>query len=167
VPSVLRVAGQGYQAAPTYALAVSRRPLVVLLAAALVIAGCGSSALTKDAYVTKGDAICKQTGAAEAALKTPAKGNLKATATYLRRSADLIDAELAKLRKLAKPKADRGRLGDLLSREGNAITTLRRAATAADAGQQTTADSLFKQAQGELSDVGAGLHDYGFAVCGT
>lgn len=95
------------------------------------------------------------------------KGNLKATATYLRTSADLIDAELSKLRKLSKPKADRGRLGDLLSREGDAISTLRRAATAADAGQQSTADTLFTQAQGELSDVGAGLHDYGFTVCGT
>lgn len=146
---------------------MSRRRLVVLLASALMIAGCGSSALSKDAYVTKGDAICKQTGTAEATLKAPGKGNLKATATYLRQSADLIDAELAQLRKLAKPKADRVRLGDLLSREGDAVATLRRAATAADASQQTTAESLFKQAQGELSDVGAGLHDYGFAVCGT
>jgi hypothetical protein len=139
----------------------------VLLVAALVIAGCGSSSLSKDAYVSKGDAICKQTGAAVAKLKAPPKGNLKATASYLRQSADLIDTELTKLRKLAKPKADRGRLSDLLAREGDAIATLRRAATAADAGQQTTADSLFSQGQGELSDVGTGLSDYGFTVCGT
>jgi hypothetical protein len=133
----------------------------------LVIAGCGSSSASKDDYITAGDAICKQTGASEAKLKAPAQGNLKATATFLRQSADVIDAELGKLRKLPKPKADRTRLGDLLSREGDAIATLRKAATAADAGQQSTADSLFTQAQGELSDVGAGLHDYGFAVCGT
>ena len=146
---------------------MSGRRCAALLAVALVVAGCGSSSLSKDAYLTKGDAICKQTGAAEAKLKAPPKGNLQATATYLRQSADLIDTELSQLRRLAKPKADRGRLTDLLSREGDAITTLRRAATAADAGQQSTADSLFSQAQGELSDVGAGLHDYGFTVCGT
>ncbi len=142
------------------------RPLVAVVVSGLVVAGCGSSP-SKDAYVSKGDAICTQTAAAQAKLKAPAKGDLSATAAYLRRSAGLIDDELAKLRKLAKPKADRGRLGDLLSREGDAIAILRRAATAADAGQQNTADTLFTQAQGELSDVGAGLHDYGFTVCGT
>ena len=137
-----------------------------LLASGLVITGCGSSALGKDTYLSRGGAICKQTGTAEAKLTAPPKGNLLATATYLRSSANLIDAELAKLRKLAKPKGDGARLGDLLSREGDAITTLRRAATAS-AGQQSTADSLFAQAEGELSDVGAGLRDYGFTVCGT
>ena len=55
---------------------MSRRRLVVLLASALVIAGCGSSALSKDAYITKGDAICKQTGAAQAKLKAPREGQL-------------------------------------------------------------------------------------------
>jgi hypothetical protein len=133
----------------------------------MVIAGCGSSALSKDTYLSKGDAICKQTGAAEAKIKAPPKGNLPATATYLRTSANLIDAELSKLRKLSKPKGDGERLGDFLSREGDAITTLRKAASAAAAGQQSTADSLFTQAEGELSDVGTGLQDYGFTVCGT
>jgi hypothetical protein len=137
-----------------------------LLASGLVIAGCGSS-LSKDSYLSRGDAICKQTGAAQAKVKAPAKGNLPATAAYLRSSANLIDAELSQLRKLSKPKGDGGRLGDLLSREGDAIATLRKAATAADGGQQTTADTLFTQAEGELSDVGAGLRDYGFTVCGT
>jgi hypothetical protein len=137
------------------------------MASAAVIAGCGSSSLSKSTYVSRGDAICKKTGTAEAKVKTPAKGNLAATATYLRSSADLIDAELSKLRKLAKPKGDGQRLGDLLSREADAITTLRSAATAAAAGQRTKADTLFTQAQGELSDVGTGLTDYGFTVCGT
>jgi cytochrome c556 len=141
--------------------------LAALLASGLVIAGCGSSSLSKDTYLSRGDAICKQAGTAEAGLKAPPKGNLPATATYLRSSATLIDSELAKLRKLAKPKGDGGRLGDLLSREGDAIATLRKAAAAAAASQQTSADALFTQAEGELSDVGAGLRDYGFTVCGT
>jgi cytochrome c556 len=138
-----------------------------LLASGLLMASCGSSGLSKDTYLSKGDAICKQTGTAEAKLKAPPKGNLPATATYLRSSANLIDAELTKLRKLAKPKGDGERLGDLLSREGDAIATLRKAATAAAGGQQASADTLFTQAEGELSDVGAGLRDYGFIVCGT
>jgi hypothetical protein len=146
---------------------VSSRWCAALVFSALVLAGCGSSALSKSAYVSKGDTICKQTGAAEAKVKAPPKGNLAATATYLRASANLIDSELAQLRKLAKPKGDGQRLGDLLSREADAISVLRRAATAAAAGQQSNADALFKQAQGELSDVGAGLNDYGFTVCGT
>ncbi len=146
---------------------MSRGRFVVLLASGLLIAGCGTSSLSKAAYISKGDTICKQTGTAEAKIKAPAKGNLKATAVYIRASADLIDGELSKLRKLAKPKADKGRLNDLLSREGDAIATLRRAATAADAGDQKTADTLFSQAEGELSDVGTALQDYGFTVCGT
>jgi hypothetical protein len=141
--------------------------VAALIAAAVVVAGCGSSALGKSAYISRGDAICKDTGTAEAKVKAPPKGDLPATATYLRTSADLIDAELAKLRKLAKPKGDGQRLGDLLSREGDAITVLRNAAEAAAAGDRTKADTLFAQAQGQLSDVGAGLRDYGFTVCGT
>ncbi len=95
------------------------------------------------------------------------EGQPAGTAAYLRQSADLIDVELAKLRKLAKPKADRERLSDLLSREGDAIAVLGASGHRSDAGSAETADTLLNQAQGELSDVGAGLHDYGFTVCGT
>lgn len=130
------------------------------------MAGCGSSP-SVDTYVSRGDAICKQTAAAQAKLKAPPKGDLPATARYLRSSADLIDRELTQLRKLSRPSGDGQRLGDLLSREGDAIATLRRAAAAADSGQQKPAADLFAQGQGELSDVGAGLHDYGFTICGT
>jgi hypothetical protein len=126
-----------------------------------------ASAPKKDTYLDRGDAICKQTAAAQAKLKAPPKGNLPATAHYLRASTDLVDAELQKLRKLARPSGDKTRLGDLLSREGDAIATLRRSADAAAAGQQKPASDLFTQGQGELSDVGAGLRDYGFAICGT
>jgi cytochrome c556 len=137
---------------------------VLLLAGGL--AGC-ASAPSADTYISRGDAICKQTAAAEAKLKGPPKGNLPATAAYLRSSATLIDNELTQLRKLSKPSRDRERLSDLLSREGDAIATLRRAADAAAKGQQASANSLFAQGEGELSDVGAGLQDYGFNVCGT
>jgi cytochrome c556 len=132
-----------------------------------VSAGGCASAPSQDTYISRGDAICKQTTAAQAKLKAPAKGNLPATAAYLRASTALIDTELSQLRKLSKPHGDRERLADLLSREGDAIATLRRAADAAAKGQQQSADDLFAQGEGELSDVGAGLHDYGFVVCGT
>jgi cytochrome c556 len=147
---------------------VLRRPSAALLAVLLAAgaAGC-ASAPSQDTYIRRGDAICKQTTAAQGKLKAPAKGNLPATATYLRASADLVDKELSQLRKLSRPKGDGERLGDLLSREGDAIATLRRAADAASKGQRQSADDLFAQGEGELSDVGAGLRDYGFSVCGT
>ena len=126
-----------------------------------------ASAPSQDTYLSRGDAICKQTTAAQAKLKAPAKGNLPATATYLRASTALIDTELSQLRKLKRPHGAGERLGDLLSREGDAITTLRRAADAAGKGDQKSADALFAQGEGELSDVGAGLRDYGFNICGT
>ena len=142
------------------------RPAIALLAGALTLAGCGSSP-SAETYISRGDAICKTTAAAQAKLKAPAKGDLPATARYLTASADLVDKELAQLRKLSRPSGDGQRLGDLLSREGDAIATLRRAAAAAAQGQQKPADDLLTQGQGELSDVGAGLHDYGFTICGT
>lgn len=131
-----------------------------------LVAGCGSS-VSKDDYISRGDAICKQTNTAQAQLKAPAKGDLPATARYLTASAALVDKQLVQLRKLAKPSQDKGRLGDLLGREGDAIATLRKAADAARRGEQASADALFKQGQGELSDVAAGLTDFGFTVCGT
>jgi cytochrome c556 len=143
---------------------VSAALVAMLLAAA--VAGCASHP-SPDTYISRGDAICKQTTTAQAKLTAPPKGNLPATATYLRASADLIDKELSQLRKQSKPHGDSERLGDLLSREGDAIATLRRAADAASKGQQQSADDLFAQGEGELSDVGAGLRDYGFNVCGT
>jgi hypothetical protein len=138
----------------------------VLTGLVLLGAGCGSSP-DRDNYISRGDAICKQTTAEQAKLTAPAKGNLPATARYLRAGADLIDKELTQLRKLSRPSGDRERLGDLLTREGDAIATLRRAADAATKGDQKTAEDLFTQGEGELSDVGAGLRDYGFNACGT
>jgi cytochrome c556 len=145
------------------------RPVSAALVAVVLAAGATgcASAPSQDTYISRGDAICKQTTAAQAKLKVPAKGNLPATATYLRASADLVDKELTALRKLSRPSGASQRLGDLLSREGDAIATLRRAADAAGKGQQQSADDLFAQGEGELSDVGAGLRDYGFNVCGT
>jgi hypothetical protein len=130
------------------------------------VAACGS-APSQDTYLSRGDAICKQTSTAQAKLKAPPKGNLPATAAYLRASTALIDTELTQLRKLSRPSGAKQRLGDLLSREGDAIAILRRAADAAAKGNSQSAQDLFAQGEGELSDVGAGLRDYGFNVCGT
>ena len=147
---------------------VSRLPATVLLVVLLAAGAVGCAGVpSQDTYISRGDAICKQTTAAQAKLKAPPKGNLPATAAYLRASTALIDTELTHLRKLTRPSGAKERLGDLLSREGDAIAILRRAADAAAKGQQPSADSLFAQGEGELSDVGAGLHDYGFNVCGT
>ncbi len=144
-----------------------RRSFAGLLAACAAAAVSCGSAPSHDDYLSRGDAVCKQTAAAQAKLKTPPKNDLKALATYIRASANLIDDELGKLRKLSTPSGDGERLGDLLNREGDAIDTLRQAATAADRNDRKTAGDLYTQAQGELSDVGAGLRDYGFNVCGT
>jgi cytochrome c556 len=144
-------------------------PLLTALLAVTIAAGATacSSVPSQDTYLSRGDAICKQTTAAQAKLKAPAKGNLPATAIYLRASTALIDTELTQLRKLTRPAGAKERLGDLLSRERDAISTLRRAADAAAKGDGQSAQGLFAQGEGELSDVGAGLRDYGFNVCGT
>lgn len=138
----------------------------LLALAVCAVTACGS-APSKDTYISRGDAICEQTAAAQAKIKAPAEGNLPGTASYLRQSADLVGQEVGKLRKLDRPAGDSGRLGDLLGREADAVAVLRKAATAAAKGDRKTADSLLSQAQGELSDVGAGLRDYGFGICGT
>lgn len=93
---------QGYRSA--FGSAFGAVALVCL--SVLVLAGC-ASAPSKDTYLDRGDAICKQTAAAAAKVTLPRKGNLPATATYLRTSADLIDAELHKLRKLSRPSGER------------------------------------------------------------
>jgi hypothetical protein len=136
---------------------------VALLA---LLIGCGTS-ISKDSYLERGDAICKQAASAQAKLKAPAKGDLAATARYLRASAGFIDQELSALRKLGTPSGDGERLRDLLGRESDAIATLRAAAGQAEAKRQKQASQLFTQAQNELADVGAGLRDYGFSVCGS
>jgi cytochrome c556 len=144
-------------------------PLLTALLAVTIAAGATACASTpsQDTYLSRGDAICKKTTSAQAKLKAPAKGNLPATAAYLRASTALIDTELTQLRKLTRPSDAKERLGDLLSRERDAISTLRRAADAAAKGDGQSAQDLFAQGEGELSDVGAGLRDYGFNVCGT
>jgi len=138
----------------------------VLAAVTALLTACGS-APSKDDYISRGDAICKQTTTAQAKVKAPAKGDLPGTARYLQTSANLIDGGLQQLKKLSRPSGDSGRLGDLFSREADAITTLRNAAKAASAGDQKSADALFQQGKNELSDVAAGLNDYGFDVCGS
>jgi cytochrome c556 len=138
------------------------------LAVLALVAACGSGAgIAKDDYLKRGDAICTRTAAAQAKLKAPSEGDLPGTAGYLRASAALIDTEIAQLRKLGTPSGDATRLHDLLQRESDAVAVLRRAASAADAEQQKQASDLLDQAKAALGDIGTGLRDYGFGVCGT
>ena len=147
---------------------MSRGRLVALLASGLLIAGCGSSSLEQGRLHQQGDAICKQTGAAVGKAQGSPKGNLKATATYLRASADLIDAELAKLRKLAKPKADErpARRSALPRRRRDLHAAARRRRR-----RRRPADSrrhpLHRRPRASSPTSEPACSDYGFTVCGT
>lgn len=118
--------------------AVTRGALAPLLAALTVaLAGCGSSAETKQDYTARANAICATAIRNVRNVATPsATGDvsLPALARYLRAVTPIVESELKQLRALPKPAADRALLDRYLAALAAAASQYKALASAAMAG---------------------------------
>src|SRR5919204_2021706 len=157
-------------------------PLAGALAAAALLAGCGSVnpapfepvehhsgakgssgsvALSKPALIEQGDAICGEANAALASLDSGAAGNDPA----VKASQDLqiTRSELDSLRALTPPHQERSTLNDFLAALKDEIDALAHKKAALDqGGDSATAESDASVAE---SNAAAAAHSYGFKEC--
>jgi hypothetical protein len=148
-----------------------------IVAAALLAAGCGGddsapiesvqdtnqtpTALSKSAFIARGDAICGEANAALSALDAPTAGtdpNVQATQELqIRRS------ELQSLQSLTPPEEDRSVLERFLAALQDRVDALSRKKIAVEqGGDPAPADA---QASGAASSAQAAAQDYGFEDC--
>lgn len=103
------------------------------LAAAL--GGCGGHTATKQDVIAQADAICASALRAVRSTPPPATTSLTALSPYLQQVMQVVDKEVASLRKLPRPARDRALLDRWLAAESQSrveYTTLAAAASRGD-----------------------------------
>lgn len=114
-----------------------RRSAAALLGVALLVAGCGGGGggrLSRDAYVTKADAICRAADAQRRKLRAPT--TVAGIPAYVDRALPLLDAALKRLRSLRPPSEMEQSVNAWLKTNDETrkvLEDLRRAAQAGDA----------------------------------
>jgi hypothetical protein len=91
---------------------------MLLIAAAVSLAGCGGHTITKDDVIAQGDQICETAASSVRALSPPAGQSLGELARYYRQVTPIVEAEVTKLRALPRPARDRALLLEYLSAVG-------------------------------------------------
>ena len=141
-----------------------RAPLAAVLAA-LVVAGCGGHAATKQDVIARGNAICAGALRDLRATPTPAGGSLSGLATYLQSVLPTLQREASNLQALPRPATDRALLNQYLSAIRLSQASDRALLAAARRGDQTAVNQALAQLQANPASSLAAR--YGLAQCGS
>jgi hypothetical protein len=134
---------------------------VASLAASVALVGCGGDeALSKQALIERGDAVC-----AEAQRQAAAIGEPRTTAE-VKQLTTLFEGMVADLRALEPPAGDRERIGALLTDLDRGVTTIGRAIerTIATGGDPKSVEA--NDAWRLVERASTSAQGYGFRVCG-
>ena len=135
--------------------------LAALGLSAALAGSCGGGAPSKASFIAKADAICK---AEEAAI---AKLDRTNQAKYLTQGTALLRRELADLRALKRPTADRATLDGYLGALATVVDQAQKASRQAAAGDTTGASATFTAAGTAAEGARKTADRYGMKVCGT
>jgi hypothetical protein len=145
----------------------TRATAVVAGLLALTLAGCGGGGgggrLSRDAYVTKADAICASYVKQRARL--PAPTSIEAVPAYADGALPLLDAGLKDLRRLRPPAEMEDGVSAWLKALGDGRNALDDLRTAAKAGDNTKARELGSKAAQIHSHVAALAGSLGLTAC--
>lgn len=156
---------------------VSRRVFVPLVAATMLLAGCGSSAPTKAQYTARANSICATTSSKTAPLivqlaaavgSLGSSGGESATrqlASALHQLHSAGSSALAKLRALKQPTAGHAAIERFLTSFASVNAGLDQAAKTADAGQPQQALADLKKVGPGLAGMTGAARAYGLTTC--
>ena len=157
-------------------------PFVAAAAVAVAVAGCGGGSsgtpLTKDEFITRGDAVCTKyrTKNQELNKSAPAKAptdpsatnqQVKASAPVLRRLADNLRAARGEFDKLNPPADTKSDWQNTLDDLDQIASKLDDAAAAAEEVDRQKVVNLYADILRLNRRVSSFETDYGFKVCGT
>jgi hypothetical protein len=134
---------------------------------AAILVGCGSSGpkpLAKPAWIARADAVCAQSQSSIRALGTPA--DLAAITTYGTKVGDILEQEIAQLRALPPPKADRATIDRMLTEAQRGVTVARHLAALAQSGDASAVQQYAASSSGATAEAGRLAKAYGLRVCG-
>ena len=142
-----------------------RAPLAAAVAAVLV-AGCGGQAATKQDVIARGNAVCAAALRDLRATPPPAGGetSLSGLAAYLQSVMPTLRHEVSSLEALPRPTTDRAVLNQFLSAMQGSQTTYRELAAAAGRGDQSGVNQALAQLQANPASSLAAR--YGLSQCG-
>jgi len=141
-----------------------------LLAAVVVLAGCGGSSYTKSDFVARANAICTSTLRQTRALAPPASTSQPggALAAYLGQLVPLVQAESDQLRALKRPHddaRDSATLSSYYAALGQIVANYRQLEAAARRGDTQSVTDV--EATLRASPITALAASYGLQSCGT
>lgn len=145
---------------------IRTRACLVLTAALLSTSACGGDdGLSKEEFISQGDAICSQLEKDTDAIPEPTEE--AAFAPFITQVIDLVKGARTDFAALDAPEDGEQVKQQLLDSIDTSIATAEGAATAAEQGDIVTAGDLLTQAaeEGAVSDQAA--RDYGFKTCGS
>ena len=139
----------------------------VLCLVALAVTACGSSSpkpLAKTAWIAKADAICTQSQASIRALGAPT--DLAAVATYGTKVGDILEQEIAAIRALPPPAADRATIDRMLTEANQGVAVARHLSTLAASGDAAAVQQYATTSQTATASARQLAQAYGLKVCG-
>ena len=140
--------------------------LAGLVGAAVLLAGCGAGnpGLPKAEWIARADKICANARDDIAALPRP--GTLAEVGAYATKTLKISERELAELRNLNEPRADRDTVAKMLQFVEDGIHATERVEKAAKNGDAEAATSAIDEVNGLTDRANKLARDYGLKVCG-
>ncbi|MGA9858356.1 MAG: hypothetical protein WBQ18_10885 [Solirubrobacteraceae bacterium] len=142
-------------------------PLVTLILTALLLAGCGGSAVSRSDVIARGNALCAAALRQIRTLAPPttAPASLTAMSSYLHQIVPIVEKEIAGLRKLPVPDKGQRLFNSYIRSVTVTAADYRTLEHAAQAGDQTGVDAaLSALSTSSASSLAAA---YGFGQCAT
>lgn len=148
--------------------AARSRPAILVAAAgatSVALAACGGGGVSREEFLARADAICAQADAEIAALGQPT--TVDGAVETIDRLREISERQLAELRALETPDADREKLDEMfaLADEQLALSTDYRDAIAQQ--DRDRIRELADRADRLRAEGQQAARDYGFRVCGT
>jgi hypothetical protein len=142
---------------------------LVALGVAALVAGCGGGGggdrLSKEEYIAKADAICKEADDKITALGEPQ--SFEELANLASEAVTIGEEELSALRALQPPEADEATLNSAYELIGRQLEIAGQIAAAAKEGDQAKIQELIDQATPLQDEARKIAEDYGLTECGS
>lgn len=128
-----------------------------------------STATSKEAFLSSGNAICKDMNAKNATLSAKYPGGPKSyedLASLMTANADLIESSVQQLKALPQPPDDASRLTAMYAEVDQLAANARQMSTAASRSDQAAVKALDEPSQQLQKKVNADFTQYGLTECG-
>ena len=143
--------------------AVAALLVIALIAGGLALLFSGGG-VSKDDFIAKADAICRETGEQTSALDAPT--DLTSTGEFFSTVTPILLKETSDIKALETPEEDVETLNDWIATQEELADIFQEATDAANSGDQEGFDAAFTEANAVQAESSSLATQYGFRICG-